>query len=60
MYKNETRTCSKTIHMHTNKISNWIKDLNVRPDAIKLTEETISITHSDKNCSNVFIDTNLE
>ena len=62
---NWTATCEKKkeiksfFNSFTKINSKWIKDLNMRPDSIKLLEENISRTLSDINHNNIFFSSPL-
>ena len=59
IYKNVIKTCFNTTHTqkknNTRLKSKYIKDLNVRPDPIKLLEKNIGKTQIDINCINIFL-----
>jgi len=45
---------------HTKINSKWIKDLNVRPETIKILEESSGNNVSHIGCSNIFLDMSPE
>ena len=59
-WENRTATCNRinlehSLTSQTKINSKWIKDLNVRPETVKLSKEKISRTFFDTNRTNIFL-----